>query len=155
MHDPMVVVFEIKSPIPRQSKAFKGRWRRSLITVWHDEPKGADSGTICKGMGGTEFTWHNVKWAWKHRRHLSVHVEPYLRVKRWLFYRCDECGYRFFWKQPRMGAGWDSPHVLHFSCDALRMTKAQLEDLKNYVQFDVSETQRWRVENMILKDADS
>lgn len=127
------------------------RWL-TLATVWHEEPNGADSGTVCKGMGGTELTWHNVKWAWKHRKHLSIQIRPYLRVRSWLFDRCDECGHRFFWKQARFGAGWDSPKVLHEKCSTLRMKRGEAEDLKKYIQFDASDNERFRVESMYLAD---
>ena len=61
MHDPMVVAFEIRRPWPeRQARPFgKTRWRfrgafwniagrglywPGLVTIWHVEPEGRDSG---------------------------------------------------------------------------------------------------------------
>lgn len=125
----------------------------TFATVWHEEPNGADSGTVCKGMGGTELTWHNVKWAWKHRKHLNIQIRPYLRVKHWVFDRCEDCGRRFFWKgDARIGTGWDAPGVLHSSCHRVRHLQGQVADLKKYIQFDASDTERFRVERMYLDD---
>lgn len=125
MHDPMVVVFDLKIPRRRSKKGYRRFW--NLVTVWHVEPKGADSGTICKGMGGSELTWRNVRWAFAHRRHLKINVEPYLRVKRWLTCRCDECGFRFFWRQARFGyMGSDKKY--HEHCQGYRSWRGKANE---------------------------
>ena len=120
----------------------------TFATVWHVEPKGHDSGTVCKGMGGSDLTWHNVVWAWRHRAHLKINVEPYRRVRRWLFDRCDECGHRFFWKQGRHGYQ-SSDKVWHDKCMSLRHTRSQLDDAAKALQFTADSTTRWRVERWL------
>lgn len=188
MHDPEVLVFDLKVPIPvRRWKLRTGqRWgikRRlwlytgaphpkagtpidpwwmprawevhaagrligwwEVADVWHSEPGGRDSGTVCGRLpSGSGLTVPNVRWAWRHRAHLRVTVLPYRRVKRWLFDRCDGCGKRFFWKQDRFGYQ-SGDAVYHDACMSLRHVQGQLDDLTAYVQFDADETQRWRVE---------
>lgn len=119
-----------------------------LAVIWHGEPEGRDSGTVCKGMLGTDLNWHNVKWAWKHRHHLSVQVLPYQRIRQWLFTRCAECGHRFFWKQARFGyMGGDKTY--HEKCMSLRHTQGQLEDAAKAITFTATDTERWRVERWL------
>lgn len=98
MHDPMVVAFQIVRPWPqRQKTPFGGaRWRfkgkfwaiagrgfywPSLITVWHVEPNGHDSGTVCK------YRDH-----WKHPHHWRIQVHPLQKFRRWALTRCEWCG---------------------------------------------------------------
>jgi hypothetical protein len=186
MHDPEVVVFDLKLPIPlrcqwRDARPGKPRWtlgRRTFtnvehlgqpvypwwraegyqpliaghafrwtgfLTVWHNEPKGHDSATVCKGMGGSNLTWRNVRWAIKHRRHLSVQVHPYQRVNRWLRQRCAGCGRRFFWHDARFGY-MSSDDVYHDQCMSLRTVRSQLDDLTKYVRFEASSDEQFRVE---------
>lgn len=130
MHDPMVLVFDLP-------------WIK--LDVWHNEPKGRDSGTICKGMGSTELSWHNVRWAVAHRHHLSYRFWPYLRVKRWIVDRCGECGRRFFWKDGRFGY-MNGTAVYHDACMTLRHVRSQLDDATKYLQGTADNTARWRVE---------
>lgn len=167
MHDPWVVVFEIRRPWPQRSKGFSvhrgRRWKFSgafwtlagrtfywpdWVTVWHVEPKGADSGTVCKGMGGSGLSWRNLKFAVRHWHHLKIHVQPYRRVKRWLFDHCAECGYRFLWKSDRCGY-MSSDKVYHGSCMALRQARSQLEDAARALTFTADRTERWRVERWL------
>ena len=122
MHDPMVVVGEVRLPIPKRerwkdSKNGAPRWTlgrhrrtndenlgepvypwwklkgydpriagrayrwRYFLTIWHKEPGGADSGTICKGRG--------KRW---HLRHLSIQWHQQRALRRWLLTRCEWCG---------------------------------------------------------------
>jgi hypothetical protein len=122
------------------------RWA-TLATVWHQEPTGHDSGTVCKGMGGSDLTWHNVVWAVGHRRHLHVQVHPYQRISRWLFARCAECGRRFFWRDARFGY-MSSDDVYHDQCMSLRQLRSQKADLLAYVTHRADRTQKWRVDRM-------
>lgn len=149
MHDPMAVVFDIPAPWFQVWKLPNGEhWRRyhpPLITVWHVEPTGADSGRICKGMGSSSLTWHNVRWAWTHRRHLRIVVPPARRVVRWLRDRCAGCGRRFFWRDSRHSYG-GSGAVWHEPCMTLRTVRSQLDDARGYINGTADETVRWRVE---------
>lgn len=150
MHDPMVLIFAIKRPWPQRSTI--GRKRRlywpPMLDVWHVEPQGRDSGTVCKGMGGSDLSWHNVRWAWTHRRHLSLRFWPYLSVKRWLVDRCAECGRRFFWKDDRHGY-MSSDAVYHDRCMTLRHVRSQLDDAAKALTFTATDTERWRVERWL------
>lgn len=85
MHDPYVVAFEIKRPWPSSYKTKTGRRRYwpAMITVWHREPGGHDSGTVCK------------RSAWKyHVHHWKIQVRPLQRLRRWTLTRCAWCGGR-------------------------------------------------------------
>lgn len=119
-----------------------------LCTVWHVEPDGHDSGTICKGMRGSQLTAHNVRWAWKHRRHLEVHFGFTRKVKRWLRDRCAECGDRFRWKQSRRSY-MSTDKVWHDKCMSLRHVRGQLDDALACLAFDADDTTRWRVERQL------
>jgi hypothetical protein len=132
MHDPSVLVFSV---------------RKIRLDVWHDEPNGADSGTVCKGMGGSDLTLHNVFWAIEHRRHLHFRFWPYLRVKCWLIDRCEECGRRFFWKDARHGY-MNGDAVYHDKCMALTHVRGNLAEADDYIidPYSMNSTARWRVE---------
>lgn len=165
MHDPMTVVFTIRRPWPYRTKGPSvhrpKRWKLTgtfwtlagrtfywpaWVTVWHVEPKGHDGGSICKGMGGSELTLHNVMWAIRHWRHLQINVEPYLRVRRWLLDRCEGCGHRFRWKRDARHSYMGTDKVWHDPCMSLRHVRSQLDDLTKYLQATADETTRWRVE---------
>lgn len=145
MHDPMVVVFEVRRPWPTRRDKSGWRYWPPVVTVWHNEPRGHDSGTICKGMGSSGLSPHNLLWAVRHVSHLSAQVQPYLRVKRWLFDRCPECKRRFFWKDGRFGY-MSSDAVYHDQCMSLRHVRSQLDDLTAYVRATADDNARWRVE---------
>lgn len=100
MHDPMVVVAEIRSPWPRSSMPIgQERWRfrgcfwtvagrglyfPSLVTVWHHEPGGRDSGEVCGYPSGLGLL--------RHLPHLSVQLHPLQQFRRWALTRCAWCG---------------------------------------------------------------
>ena len=143
MHDPEVVVFEIKRPWPQRRHKSGWRYWPPLVTVWHVEPNGGDALSLCKGMTGSGWSWANLRFAVRHIRHLEVHVLLYRRVKRWLFDHCGECGYRFLWKSDRVGY-MSSDTTYHGSCMALRHARMQLEDLTAYIRGTADQNQRWR-----------
>lgn len=120
-----------------------------LATVWHGEPEGRDSGSVCKGLRGSSFNASNIRWAIRHHRHLSLQWHTYQRVRFWLFKRCEDCGHRFFWKQERYGTGWDAPGVLHRACADVRQMRHQLEDAAKALTFTANDTERWRVERWL------
>lgn len=116
MHDPMVVAFEIRRPWPRRDSwrpRNEQRWKvggafwmlagrryyfPSLVTVWHVEPGGRDSGEVCKHYArhqdpvtsewSTEFR-HAWKW---HVHHWYIQVRPLQALRRRLLTRCAWCG---------------------------------------------------------------
>jgi hypothetical protein len=113
MHDPEVVAFTLLRPWPqRQSRPFgKSRWRfhghfwniagiglywPSLITVWHVEPGGRDSGEVCKHhrrWRDENDEWQSVpirSWRW-HVHHWRIQVHPLQHLRRWALTRCEWC----------------------------------------------------------------
>lgn len=156
MHDPAVVVFSIRRPWPYLVRYSNGRRRLSWpdwVDVWHDEPEGADSGTVCKGMRGTQLTWHNLRWALRHRSHLRVVVVPLRRIRQWLRDRCGECGRRFLWRDSRHGY-WSGDAVYHAKCMEVRALKGQLDDALRYITHTADRDARWRVEYKLEREPD-
>jgi hypothetical protein len=88
----------------------------AAATVWHHEPDGADTGDTCKGMGGTELTAHNVRWAWQHRAHLQVQWLHYQQARRWLRLRCDRCDLPFRGKYRTRYSSWSGDGSMHRHC---------------------------------------
>lgn len=101
MHSPEVVAFTIRRPWPKREKHFDGRRRWSwrppcftvagyewhfpeLITVWHNEPGGHDSLSVCG---------HQSHWQW-HVHHWSIQIHPLQVWRRRLLTRCEWCGGR-------------------------------------------------------------
>jgi hypothetical protein len=53
-----------------------------LVTVWHREPRGRDSGTVCRNPKAQR--WHIHHW--------KLQVHPLQEARRWLLTRCTWCG---------------------------------------------------------------
>lgn len=72
-----------------------------LATIWHVEPDGQDSGTVCKH-------WENGRprraWRW-HVHHWSIQVHPLQSWRARLFDRCSLCGRK---GSPNISHGWSS-----------------------------------------------
>ncbi len=153
MHDPMVVAFQIPRPWPKRERraltrhtpnwSFRGKfWTLggrlhlywpSVITVWHIEPGGADSGEICKHYRREQQP--DGKWkttilnGWKfHVHHWRIQVSPLQSLRRWLLTRCEWCGgpsrkgspvnVSHQWDAPR-GHWWQGePGVYHVECSS-------------------------------------
>lgn len=151
MHDPLTVAFEIRRPWPRATGctvknaprwSFRGCFwmvagRRfywpSLITVWHREPGGRDSGDVCKHYrreqqpdGKWKTTYLNG-WRW-HIHHWKIQVSPLQHLRRWALTRCSWCGGRSTkanavnlshqWHGPR-GRWWKGePGLYHHDCSS-------------------------------------
>lgn len=141
MHDPMVVAYEIKSPF-KVGKNYP--YRRSLVTVWHVEPEGRDAGTVC---GYPPHKKSIYLWLMRHREHLQINVEPYLRVKRWIVCRCAGCGFRFAWKEARFGY-MGGEQVWHGGCMNAHQYRSQLNEAYTYIVEPraLDSTATWRVE---------
>lgn len=121
-----------------------GWWK--VLEVWHEEPQGHDSGSVCKGQKGSQLTWHNVKWAWAHRAHLHIYSPPWRRVVFWRKGRCAGCGLPFRWnRDARHALGWDSSDVYHGPCASLVHVRRQLEDAYAVLAFDADDNAQWRV----------
>lgn len=123
MHDPLVVAFEIRRPWPKCSRPRNGdgtpappSWYwPSIITVWHHEPGGHDSGEICKhyrrdpvGDGEHRITVTN---AWRfHVHHWRIQVHALQTLRRRVLTRCAWCGGRSSKHDPvNVSHSWDGP----------------------------------------------
>lgn len=114
MHDPKVVVYEIRRPWPKVSRssprAREPRWKfslrspfwniagreayfPSLITIWHVEPGGDDVGTHC--------SYHDQ---WRHVHHWRLQFPPLQKWRRRLLTRCEECGRK---GSPNVSFAWE------------------------------------------------
>ena len=163
MHDPMTVAFSIRRPWPGRPRPVKSgpRWRfrfhhrpwwdpsdwyshwriagrevyfPSLLTVWHVEPGGADSGDVCpqyvrwQDEGGK---WHGKGlngWKW-HVHHWRLQVHPLQYWRRRLLTRCEECGrkgspnHSHQWDRER-GPWWKGERGLyHPECSSLVLAR--------------------------------
>ncbi len=155
MHDPMVVAFDIPRPWPRPTPGGENapRWRftgrfwqvagrryywPSLITVWHVEPVGHDSGEVCKHH--TRVQDADGKWSYKfhhgwkaHVHHWKIQVHPLQAFRRWALTRCQWCSGRSVkgdrvdctngWDRPR-GHWWQGePGLFHSRCQLVATAK--------------------------------
>jgi hypothetical protein len=68
-----------------------------LITIWHVEPGGHDSGEVCKHhrrWQDDDGNWHSKatrRWKW-HVHHWKIQIRPLGTFRRWLLTRCEWCG---------------------------------------------------------------
>lgn len=126
MHDPLCVLIEIKRPWSKPTMLRDGRkWRYwpTLVTVWHREPGGHDSGEVCKR---TSRVLHVHYW--------RLQVHPLQHLRRRLLTRCAWCGGR----QGKRDAvnhsnSWDGPRahwwqgeagLFHQDCSAVARAHA-------------------------------
>ena len=115
MDDPLVLLWAIRRP-PITPKEWRRvlerpfRWYRfpHFIDIWHREPKGSDSGSVCRNR-------RRRRW---HLHHWHLRVWPAYNLRKWLFVRCEECG-----RGQRYGAAWhgymSSDRVWHSECMSL------------------------------------
>jgi hypothetical protein len=113
MHDPDAVAFTIRRPWPK--RAIGWRYFPALITVWHREPGGRDSGEVCRHY--RRWQDDDGKWqttllrAWRfHVHHWHLQVHPLQRLRRWALTRCAWCGGRQRKQDPvNVSHQWDGP----------------------------------------------
>ena len=90
-----------------------------LVTIWHDEPGGADSGTVCSYAA-----------AKRHPQHWTLQWHHWQKIRRTLFTRCEWCGgpsrtgdrvnISHQWYSPRPEHFWQSPRgVYHDDCSSI------------------------------------
>lgn len=125
MHDPLVVAFEIKRPWRTRAGLSGFRYRPAVITVWHREPGGRDSGDVCRYSGHWRL----------HVHHWRIQVRPLQDLRRSLLTRCAWCGGRsrkgdpvnisHQWDGPR-GRWWKGePGLFHHDCSAVQIAHAK------------------------------
>jgi hypothetical protein len=134
MHDPLRVAFEIKRPWPNPRRANGSRYWPALVTVWHREPGGHDSGEVCKEYRRVQNA--NGEWRYRflngwrfHVHHWRLQVSPLQDLRRWALTRCAWCGGRHSkmdavnishqWDGPA-GRWWQgAPGRYHHDCSAV------------------------------------
>lgn len=109
MHDPMVVAWKIRNPWPSRSTAVGRNWYfRPLVTIWHVEPGGRDSGSVCKHSRQRGGRWAaDGRWRW-HVWHWHIQISPLQEIRARLFDRCALCGRK---GRPNISHQWDGPGV--------------------------------------------
>lgn len=127
MHDPDVVIFNT----------------RHFVTVWHREPGGRDSGTVCP-YAPHKPSLHSVLWLMHHWRHLWIQILPVEKCRHY-FERCADCNQRML-RSTRIGTSWDAPGVVHSWCHALRRVQGQCDDMTACLLGIADWNQQWRVE---------
>ncbi len=85
-----------------------------IVMVWHMEPGGADSLTICKNKiydeDGKFFRWTSA-WKW-HFWHWKISPTFIYDWRRKLLTRCNVCGGRSTKQHPvDTSDSWDNPHI--------------------------------------------
>jgi hypothetical protein len=134
MHDPLVVAFEIKRPWPTRRDSRGWRYWPPVVTVWHREPGGHDSGEVCKHhrrWQDIDEQWHTRTLnGWRfHVHHWHLQVQPLQQLRRALLTRCAWCGGRsrkgdcvnfsHQWDGPR-GRWWrGEPGLFHEDCSSV------------------------------------
>jgi hypothetical protein len=120
--------------------AGRGWYWPSLITIWHVEPRGHDSGEVCKHYRRDlrpDGTWSSTvlhEWRW-HVHHWRIQVHPLQALRRWALTRCAWCGGRqgkrdpvdvsHSWDGPR-GHWWQGePGLYHHDCSSIAGAHAQ------------------------------
>lgn len=85
--------------------AGRGFYFPSLITVWHREPDGHDSLTICQTRTQrADGSWkYGRGWVW-HVHHWKIQIHPLQDLRRRLLTRCAECGRK---GRPDISHQWD------------------------------------------------
>jgi hypothetical protein len=133
MHDPDVVALEI----------------RRVVTIWHREPGGHDSGEVCRHWkrqpDGTVKVVNGWRW---HVRHWRIQVHLAQRIHQWLTHRCDGCGRRFGYREDRYSY-MSTDKVWHDPCMSLRHVRAQLDDLTGLVLATADDNARWRANHRL------
>jgi hypothetical protein len=104
VHDPLVLLWTIKRPPLTPEEWRKKRWP-PLLDIWHREPDGRDSGTVCP------YRIH-----WRHPHHWHLRFWPVFNFRS-RFKRCGGCGRRMNTaaRFGYMGTG----KVWHDECQAL------------------------------------
>lgn len=116
--------------------AGRGYYWPSLVTVWHVEPGGHDSGEVCphyRRWQDEQGQWQ-VKflrgWKW-HVHHWRIQVPPLQELRRRLLTRCEWCRGRSTKADPvNCTLGWDSSRgpwwrgargVFHSECTSVHL----------------------------------
>lgn len=76
--------------------AGQGWYWPPIVTIWHVEPGGHDSGEVCKhwrrvrNLDGTWGSSYSHGWKW-HVHHWRIQMHPAQALRRWALTRCEWC----------------------------------------------------------------
>lgn len=114
--------------------AGRGIYWPGLITVWHVEPGGHNSGEVCPHYDrwqDPDGTWNGkLRHGWRfHVWHWRIQIHPAQHLRRWALTRCAWCGGRSHkgayvnvshsWDGPR-GRWWQGePGLYHMDCSSV------------------------------------
>jgi hypothetical protein len=114
--------------------AGRGIYWPGLVTVWHVEPGGHDSGEVCKHYTrsrDSDGKWNGRMlhgWRW-HVHHWHLQIHPLQQLRRWALTRCAWCHGRHTRRDPvnvshswngSRGHWWQGEHGLyHHDCSAI------------------------------------
>jgi len=104
MHDPLVLLWSIRRP-PITPREWRRRYWPAALDIWHREPHGRDSGTVCPS---------HTRWRHLHHWHLRFWPAFNFRMR---FKRCAGCGRRMN-RAARFGY-MGSDKVWHEECSGL------------------------------------
>ncbi|MGJ3223777.1 hypothetical protein ACQEUV_33135 [Micromonospora aurantiaca (nom. illeg.)] len=123
---------------PFWTLAGRGWYWPSLITIWHVEPGGHDSGEVCRHyerVQQPDGTWTSRMlrgWRW-HVHHWRIQVRPVQHLRRRLLTRCAWCGGRSRKGDAvnvsngggrERGPWWRGErHLMHVDCSAIQRAR--------------------------------
>jgi hypothetical protein len=118
MHSPEVLLYGVRvrrlrrrEPHPRSGVRF--RRYVYLADIWHYDPRGADSGTVCGRIPRRGAA--RLFWGARHVRHLRVSFPLLVEVRRRLVDRCAHCRGRSTRRDPvNHRLGWDAVLRAHW-----------------------------------------
>lgn len=116
--------------MPFCTLACRGWYWPTMITIWHREPGGHDSGEVCKHYRRERDGGVRVLRGWRwHVHHWRIRVGPLQSLRRWALTRCAWCGGRHRRRDPvNVSHQWDAPrtswwrgerHLYHRGCSMI------------------------------------
>lgn len=72
----------------------------SLVTIWHVDPEADGSDNSCG--------WPRNRWRKFHVHHWRVQFQPWGKLRRWLWTRCEQCEKRFPYGYAPLSGSWGS-----------------------------------------------
>lgn len=111
----------------------------TLVTIWHAEPNGHDSGEICKHFDrvqdGNGRWQYKIRHGWRwHIHHWRLQVHALQTLRRRLLTRCEWCGgpsrrrdvvnCSHQWDSPRVSWWKGEPGLFHADCSSIASAHA-------------------------------
>lgn len=131
MHDPEFLLYDVPG---------------LKLDIWHREPGGRDAFEVCGHAPNRGV--RRLAWMVRHARHVRLRWQRYLKVKRWIVDRCEDCGHRFRYREARYSYQ-STDRVWHDPCMSLRHVRGQLDDLTGLVLATADSNARWRANHRL------